>query len=217
MKNVSRKARALTVALITFGSFVGGADAAIMVTIQEEGVNTRVTVSGSVDVSGLNGPPASSTVTSSLHSVVISSSIAQIQDPGATFHHYTGGVFSTSISGTPLVGGFSNFPASGGPTVVLGIHSDGQVLLPGGYASGTTLNDSYLALFTPSQHGLGVGDTVSTTWVSNAIPQSITFEVIEAVPEPSSAVMIALGLTLSCVLRRRHAGVVGKNFDKVEL
>ena len=175
---------------------VGQADATVILNVSEVGADVVATGSGSLDISALSysftfGPFAQ------MFPQVNGSLIVGPAGSSPNSDVYTG------ISGPTAFGvGPGGLASLGAGTQHFGIGGNlGQVFVPQGYTSGSALNGSSTW---SGQSFASLGITPGTyvwTWGSGGNADSIT---LNAVPEPSTALLLATGLAALGARRRRE-------------
>ncbi|MGJ8672100.1 PEP-CTERM sorting domain-containing protein [Rubritalea sp.] len=182
----TKKVATLAATLITIGSLVGGANAAMTMTINEVGNDLVFSYSGTLD-SWTSDSPSSGTF---------------VQSTPSNFYSLTGDHDDYITSGIVLdSGNWTSTSLSGGVKSGDNFGFDGSYWYASGplYTAGTQITGS--ATYTNTSYataGFTIGDSGSFSGGGN----TVSFQVA-AVPEPSSALLVGLG-ALSFVVRRRR-------------
>lgn len=185
---------------LTLASFIGTtAQAAYVVTLEQEGPNVVATGSGTLDLAGLT-QGHTTIVAAELEPAIATISTGPATSTTVDFYH------SIAITGPTNFGSGSFLLASSGSgDSVFFSDSSGDLLVPVGYVSGSALSDSA----TYDNQTLASLDATpgsyKWTWGSGA-NQNFTLDV-NAVPEPSTWAMIMLGFAGLGFAGFRSAGV----------
>jgi hypothetical protein len=196
---MARKLAGLS-ALAALGLVIGAAGqarASLMLTMTQVGSDVVVSGSGSANLAGLT--------------FVITGQAASAMGPNAP--GLTTGPISqpltdvyTALSGPSSFGSGGQSFATSGTGDLFGF-SQGDLLVPHGYVSGALLSgSSTFANQTFASLGVTPG-TYVWTWGSTDNHDSLTLEIVTAVPEPAtlSGAGIVVFLSLACAWRRLHA------------
>lgn len=194
MKHRLKSMSALAATLITFGSLAGGASAAIVVNITDNGVNLTMTATGTYDFSSLTPNSGSG--------LGANAGVGPAIDSGGYGWEASGvGYILSPFSGT-LTGLSNAFPASFVSTTnpfwinvaTSSISFGAGTLAVGSVNESATFNGATLASL-----GMISGQSISATWTGG---DSITIQT-SAVPEPSSALLFGFA-ALGFAARRRR-------------
>ena len=182
-------------ALVVLGVSAGTvtkAEAAYIVTLQQDGSNVVATGSGSIDLTGLTYSITDST-SPFLHP---SSAIIAVGATVSTVADAYSGAFGPSTFGP---GGYSG-PSSGSGSLVELSGASGFIFVPTGYTSGASLGTSTDAWDNATFASLGLTPG-SYTWHWAGGAGSFTVDVI---PEPASITLMVTGLVGLGLKRRRR-------------
>lgn len=198
MKYTLKSVSALAAALITFGSLAGGANAAVIVSVSDNGSDLLFEWSGSLELGGL---PSSGTLSGTTYNWMTPSLPRMHGLSGAIEYYDFQSLTLTSFgTGTDLLSNGSSSGDSFGITIPSGTPGDtpGRVYVPSGYTNqtlegtlmftGETMSSQGIDLSTPVVFDFGLA--VGTVTIQAAV-----------IPEPSSAFLIGLG-ALGFVMRR---------------
>jgi hypothetical protein len=188
MKSTLKKVLSLIGTLITIGSLVGGANGAILINIWEDGSDVRAQASGTLDISGLTF----------LFTAPFSDSLnIQPSDPELLF-----------FGPGDIYGGFRFSPSFGTSRSTSGLSTgdhfgfEGNILLvPVGFVSGGSIFSEGVFLNTDLTI---LGANIGT--YNYALPSSDTISLVigsAPVPEPSSVILLWLGVVGLAATRRR--------------
>lgn len=191
---------ALVATLITFGSLAGGANAAVVINVNKDGLNVQIVGTGSIDLNSVTsfGSESDSYVFNAHHSngsyfVGLAPaqrdvySIANVTTSGA---NNTSSPASLSISGDDTQGVFVSSFISG-------------LLVPVGYVSNAPLDfTASISNYDYTSFGYSAGDSITVSWSKGAFNDSLTMN-FDAVPEPSSSLLLGFGV-LGVMSRRRR-------------
>lgn len=194
MKIQTRVNATLAATLITFGALVGGANAAIVMTITDDGTDLTMTATGSYDFSavGDNGTDKVFGVNAGVTPTL-----------GGYGWETTANTLSLTVSYSGSLTGSSNaFPATSVTTTnPFYFDTGGSVIrfAAGAPLTGTVNETAIFAGVTLASLGMVAGESVSVTWTGD----SATIQTTTPVPEPSSSLLFGLG-ALGLVVRRRR-------------
>ena len=185
MVNKIALAFAAAVSLVLFGPAAGGAHAAVVMTLEQEGSNVVATGSGTIDLTDL-------TLISSITNVPGIAPDGSAILAGATLSaDVYGFLFTAPPKGS--LGSGSQTDANSGIGNPFGV-TDAVVVVPHNYASGTALSDSATwDSTTLAMLGVTPG-TYAYTWGFGAHADSVTLDVLNPVPVPAALPLFATGL-----------------------
>ncbi|MGJ8658048.1 MAG: PEP-CTERM sorting domain-containing protein [Akkermansiaceae bacterium] len=191
--------------LITFRSLAGGANAAILITVQEVGSDVVVSYSGSLDLSSTlvkdddRSGSASALWSDGSGGYLHSYNRAENTDdynlnsvsytaPTAAPQIFGGGIYGGVVAGDSLQIDFS-------PT-------SGQIWVPDGYISNTQLSGSNTFQDTSFADLSPVLGTYEWSWSNGGNSDGLTL-IVGSVPEPSSVFLLGIGV-LGVASRRKR-------------
>jgi hypothetical protein len=190
------KARnAMVASALLLASVAGTADAGEVITVSQVGSDVVATGSGSLDLTGL----------SFRFSGVDSPGVTPLDGVLALGPPITSADTYTGATGPGSFGGGSFTRASSGTGDIFAVEAAlGDIVVPEGYTSGTSLSGS--ATFDDTTiAGLGLTPgTYTYSWGSGGAAQTLTVSV-SAVPEPSSMAMAGIAVAAGLIVAaRRH-------------
>jgi len=127
---------------------------------------------------------------------------AFVRKSGEGQDHYTGGVLESTfpIAGSDLQGSPSTLNVS------IGIVSGERLMIGQGYTSGEAISFDVTLSGSLEESGFEVGQFLSYSWVTDGgEPESVTLRVVDAVPEPGAAAIVALFAGILGVAPRRRS------------
>lgn len=185
---------ALVVLGVSAGT-VSKAEAAYIVTLQQDGSNVVATGSGSIDLTGLTY-----VITDSSSSLLRpSDGIIAVGPTALTAADAYSGANGPSAFGP---GGYSSATSGSGSLVELSGGS-GFIFVPSGYVSGASLGTSTDTWANATFASLGLTPG-SYTWSWAGGAGSFTVDVMPAIPEPASITLMVTGLVGLGLKRRRR-------------
>ena len=194
MKPKLKSLSTLAATLITFGSLVGGADAAITITITDDGTNLTMSATGTYDFSAASIP------TNQNHALGTESACA----PSIGVYGWETGAgsntFAISSSGS-LTATDSKFPADSATTTnpfFIDLNNGIIVFKSSAPLTGSVNESATFLNTTLASMGMVSGESMTVSWTGD----SVTIQT-SAIPEPSSALLLGLGASGLAGLRRR--------------
>ncbi len=197
MKHKLKSVSTLAATLITFGSLVGGADAAITITITDDGTNLTMSATGTYDFSAA---PILATDSDTLgfDSAFAPTFLVYGWDAGSQSN-----TFAISHSGSLTATG-DKFPADSMTTTnpffidlnngIIVVSRSSAPLIGSVNETATFLNTTLASM------GMVSGESLTVTWNGD----SATIQT-SAIPEPSSALLLGLGALGLAGLRSRKS------------
>ncbi len=186
----------LAAALITFISLAGGANAAILLTITDDGTDLTMTATGSYDFTavGDNGTD---------QALGANAGVLPTTSGGLYGWEVTEATISFTVSYSGALTGTSNvFPADSITTTNPFFFDSSRSVIrftEGTPLLGTVNETAVFNSITLASLGMVAGESVSVTWAGD----SATIQTVASVPEPSSAILLGLGALGVAVHRRR--------------
>jgi hypothetical protein len=192
MKLKLKSLSTLAATLITFGSLAGGADAAITVTITDDGTNLTMTATGTYDLSQVSPQLQTNLGVNA----AIAPPFGGIYGWETTYPSkaFAGLAYSGMLTGTDFKFG-ADIVTTTNPFYFINdliVFSNSAPLIGSVNESATFLNTTLASL------GMVSGESVTATWAGG----SATIQV-GAIPEPSSALLLGLGALGLAGLRSR--------------
>ena len=195
MKSRHTKVATLAAILFTFGSLAGGANAAILVTISDDGTDLTMTATGSYDFSGVTNYVGGE--------LPVIAAVAP-QAAGGIYGWYTTNAtrnyivnYSGSLTGSSGV--FS--PDSVTTTNPFYFSTDASTIsfMDDAFTRGSVNETAVFNGVTLASLGMVAGESVIVTWGDD----SATIQTIQTIPEPSSTLLLGLG-ALGILARRKR-------------
>lgn len=193
MNTTITKSRSLIVAIITFGSLVGGANAAVMISYSDTINGVKIDVSGTLNTSGLTFIPFNETTAHPGFVHMANQDTLFIAEDYSVSGGYQ---FAAHGQTVPT---WHALDQNSVPSMVLGSSfgiNHVNVTVPLGYVSGTPLDTSVVL----------TNETVASLNPSNGLILTLANgdTITSVVPEPSSSILIGLGfMSLTCRRSRR--------------
>lgn len=204
MKHILKSVRTLAATLVTFGSLVGGANAAINIHVVEDG--SFVTISstgGSIDTTGLSMGSVSSFGPDLFHGNFSADGVTESSGSVAQFTSGSSTITRSNSPGWTSGSGSSDVSFSEGlATILLSEFSATNIMLSDGAVVGNNNIAAFSATTTEPRTLADIGYTVNESVTYSWAADSITLTT-SPIPEPSSALLIGLG-ALGLVTRRRR-------------
>lgn len=194
MKTNNTNLRSLTTAIALLGSLAVGAEAAITVTILEDGTGLTMQATGSYDLSTIT-PVGGANL--GRVAAIIPAGMGDVYgwETGTSSQRFNVTTTSGNITGT----GVAVFPTNSTTTNPFYLLSSAVVLQNGAPSVGTVNETAFFAGVTLASLGMTAGDTMTLTWSGDSA--TITTGIV---PEPSSSALLGLGcLTLAFRRSRR--------------
>ena len=200
MKLVCKKAAILAATLITFGPLAGEVDAAIIMTLTDDGTDLTMRATGTYDLSGAT--------VSTLFETDYGPAFASAFEFGGIYGWGVGNnvlSYEVGFSGSFTANNTASTPAPTSvsttvPFYFQTITFDDEVIrfAVGTPSSGTVNETAVWENTTLADLGMVPGETITVSWAGD----SATIQTI-AVPEPSASLLLGIGVFSIAALRRR--------------